>query len=117
MDVHTKLEAEMAKFLHYEACISFVSCWSANNGVFAALLSPEDAMTVQAVTEREFDFEMPTEQAAPEFTTSKEDVLAAFENATSIEDLKDKWKFAVDNGFGDNQEVKDGYLDVMGKLK
>ena len=46
---------------------------------------------------------MPTEQAAPEFTTSKEDVLAAFVAAGSIEKLKQKRQFAVDNGFGDNQ--------------
>jgi len=44
MDVHTKLESELAKFLHYEACISYVSCWSANNGVFGALLTEEDAI-------------------------------------------------------------------------
>jgi glycine C-acetyltransferase len=44
MDVHTKLEKELAKFLNYEACITFVSCWSANNGVFAALLTEEDAI-------------------------------------------------------------------------
>jgi len=44
MDVHTKLEQEFAKFAGYEAAISYVSCWSANNGVFAALLDQDDAI-------------------------------------------------------------------------
>lgn len=44
MDVHRQFEQEMAKFLQYDDCISFVSCWSANNGVFAALLEENDAI-------------------------------------------------------------------------
>ena len=44
MDIHRKMEIEMAKFVGFEDCISFVSCWSANNGVFGALLTKEDAI-------------------------------------------------------------------------
>jgi glycine C-acetyltransferase len=44
MDAHLEFEKEMANFLGYEDCISFVSCWSANNGVFSALLDENDAI-------------------------------------------------------------------------
>lgn len=79
-------------------------------------LSPEDAMIVQTVTEQEFDFEMPKEQPAPEFKMLKEDVIKAFEGAEDMDALKDKWDVACKSDFGDDQEVKDSYMAVAGKL-
>lgn len=79
-------------------------------------LSPEDAMVIQSVTEKEFDFDMPKPQPAPEFKISKEDVVKAFEAAEDIEDLKVKWDTACANGFGEDQEIKDLYMEIAGRL-
>lgn len=44
MDVNRKLEIELAKFLQFEDVITFASCFTANNGIFQALLDENDAI-------------------------------------------------------------------------
>jgi len=43
-DLHKKFENKLAEFLDYEDVITFSSCFSANGGVFASLLTEEDAI-------------------------------------------------------------------------
>ena len=43
-DIHTMLEARLARFLGMEAAILFGSCFDANGGLFEPLLGPEDAV-------------------------------------------------------------------------
>jgi len=42
--IHQALEKKVAEFLHKDAAITFTSCWDANEAVFAALLTDEDAI-------------------------------------------------------------------------
>ncbi len=42
--VHTQLEEKLAKWMGFEDSITFTSCWTANEAVFAALLTDEDAI-------------------------------------------------------------------------
>jgi glycine C-acetyltransferase len=43
-DVHTELEAAIAKFHGMEAAILYPSCFDANAGLFEQILGPEDAV-------------------------------------------------------------------------
>jgi glycine C-acetyltransferase len=43
-DIHRELEAKIADFMEAEAAMTYTSCWNANEGLFAPLLSPEDAL-------------------------------------------------------------------------
>jgi glycine C-acetyltransferase len=43
-DVHRELEDRIADFLETEASVTYTSCWNANEGLFAPLLAPEDAL-------------------------------------------------------------------------
>jgi len=43
-DVHRDLEDRIADFLETEAAITYTSCWNANGGLFAPLLTDEDAL-------------------------------------------------------------------------
>lgn len=43
-DLHKKFENSLAEFLGYEDVITFASCFSANGGIFSALLSEQDAI-------------------------------------------------------------------------
>ncbi|MEE9206923.1 MAG: glycine C-acetyltransferase [Gemmatimonadota bacterium] len=43
-DIHRDLENRLADFLETEAALTYTSCWNANEGLFAALLSPEDVL-------------------------------------------------------------------------
>ena len=47
--VHRELEAALARFVGTPAALSFVSCWNANEGLFAPLLSEEDALLTDAL--------------------------------------------------------------------
>jgi glycine C-acetyltransferase len=40
--VHRELEQALARFVGTEASLTYVSCWNANEGLFATLLGPED---------------------------------------------------------------------------
>jgi glycine C-acetyltransferase len=40
--IHRELERALAGFVGTEASLSFVSCWNANEGLFATLLGPDD---------------------------------------------------------------------------
>jgi glycine C-acetyltransferase len=48
-DIHRELEDRIADFLETEAAITFTSCWNANEGLFAPLLGPEDALISDAL--------------------------------------------------------------------
>jgi glycine C-acetyltransferase len=48
-DLHTELEARLARFLGFEDAILFSSCFDANGGVFEALLGEEDAVVSDAL--------------------------------------------------------------------
>lgn len=48
-DIHRQLEDRLADFLETEAALSFTSCWNANEGLFAPLLGPEDALISDAL--------------------------------------------------------------------
>jgi glycine C-acetyltransferase len=43
-DIHRRLEDKIADFLETEASLTYTSCWNANEGLFAPLLGPEDAL-------------------------------------------------------------------------
>jgi len=43
-DLHLELEAKLADYLGYEACITFAACFDANAAVFEPLLTAEDAI-------------------------------------------------------------------------
>jgi len=43
-DLHKKFENKLAEFLGYEDIITFASCFSANGGIFSALLDDQDAI-------------------------------------------------------------------------
>ena len=43
-DIHRELEDRIADFLETEASITYTSCWNANGGLFAPLLTDEDAL-------------------------------------------------------------------------
>jgi glycine C-acetyltransferase len=43
-DIHRELEDRIADFLETEAALTFTSCWNANEGLFAPLLGPDDAL-------------------------------------------------------------------------
>ena len=43
-DRHQELEARLARFLGFEDCILFTSCWDANGGLFEILLDEQDAV-------------------------------------------------------------------------
>lgn len=43
-DIHRELEAKIADFMETEAAITYTSCWNANEGLFAPLLSRDDAL-------------------------------------------------------------------------
>lgn len=47
--LHGQLEAAVASFIGKEACITFTSCWDANEAVFAALLTEADAIVTDAL--------------------------------------------------------------------
>ena len=40
--VHRELERELADFVGTDSSLSYVSCWNANEGLFAALAGPDD---------------------------------------------------------------------------
>ena len=42
--IHRELEAALAELTGTEAALSFVSCWNANEALFATLLGPEDVI-------------------------------------------------------------------------
>jgi glycine C-acetyltransferase len=42
--VHRELETALAEWVGTEAALSFVSCWNANEALFATLLGPEDVV-------------------------------------------------------------------------
>ena len=44
MDIHREFENKISEFLGFEDAISFSSCFSANGGIFSALLDSEDAI-------------------------------------------------------------------------
>ena len=44
MDIHREFEIKISEFLGFEDAISFSSCFSANGGIFSALLDSEDAI-------------------------------------------------------------------------
>ena len=48
-DIHRDLEDRLADFLETEAALTFTSCWNANEGLFAPLLGPEDALISDAL--------------------------------------------------------------------
>ena len=48
-DIHRELEDRIADFLETEASITYTSCWNANEGLFAPLLSEEDALISDAL--------------------------------------------------------------------
>jgi len=48
-DIHRELEDRIADFLETEASITYTSCWNANGGLFAPLLSEEDALISDAL--------------------------------------------------------------------
>lgn len=48
-DVHRALEDRIADFLETEASITYTSCWNANEGLFAPLLTDEDALISDAL--------------------------------------------------------------------
>lgn len=43
-DIHKKFEENLAEFLGFEDVITYSSCFAANNGVFASLFGPDDAI-------------------------------------------------------------------------
>jgi glycine C-acetyltransferase len=43
-DIHRELEDQIADFLELPASMTYTSCWNANEGLFAPLLGPEDAL-------------------------------------------------------------------------
>ncbi len=43
-DIHRELEARIADFLEVPASLTYTSAWNANEGLFAPLLGPEDAL-------------------------------------------------------------------------
>ncbi|MFQ5678134.1 MAG: glycine C-acetyltransferase [Gemmatimonadota bacterium] len=43
-DIHRQLEDRIADFLEMPASLTYTSCWNANEGLFAPLLSEEDAI-------------------------------------------------------------------------
>ena len=43
-DIHRRLEDRIAEFLGTEASLTYVSCWSANTGVFATICGPGSAI-------------------------------------------------------------------------
>ncbi|OIO19081.1 MAG: glycine C-acetyltransferase [Candidatus Magasanikbacteria bacterium CG1_02_41_34] len=47
--IHEMLEKQVATFFHKEDAILFTSCWDANEGVFAALLTDQDAVISDAL--------------------------------------------------------------------
>lgn len=48
-DIHTELEARLARWLGQEASILFASCFDANGALFEPLLGPEDAVISDAL--------------------------------------------------------------------
>ncbi|MCL7971112.1 MAG: glycine C-acetyltransferase [marine benthic group bacterium] len=48
-DIHRELEDRIADFLETEAAITYTSCWNANEGLFAPLLTDEDALISDAL--------------------------------------------------------------------
>jgi len=48
-DIHRRLEARIADFLEVPASVTYTSCWNANEGLFAPLLGPEDALISDAL--------------------------------------------------------------------
>ena len=48
-DIHRELEDHIADFLETEASITYTSCWNANGGLFAPLLTDEDALISDAL--------------------------------------------------------------------
>jgi glycine C-acetyltransferase len=42
--IHRELERALAAFVGTEAALSYVSCWNANEGLFATLLGPDDVV-------------------------------------------------------------------------
>jgi len=47
--IHRDLEAELARFFGTEAALTYVSCWNANEGAVAALVTEEDAIISDAL--------------------------------------------------------------------
>ena len=47
--IHRDLERVIAKFLHTEASLSYVSCWNANEGLMPTVLGPEDVVISDAL--------------------------------------------------------------------
>ncbi|PIZ92593.1 MAG: glycine C-acetyltransferase [Candidatus Magasanikbacteria bacterium CG_4_10_14_0_2_um_filter_41_10] len=47
--IHEMLEKQVAAFFHKEDAILFTSCWDANEGVFASLLTDQDAVISDAL--------------------------------------------------------------------
>ena len=48
-DIHRELEDRIADFLETEASITYTSCWNANGGLFAPLLTDEDVLISDAL--------------------------------------------------------------------
>jgi len=48
-DIHRELEDRLADFLETEGALTFTSCWNANEGLFAPLLGPDDALISDAL--------------------------------------------------------------------
>lgn len=48
-DVHRELEDRIADFLEMPAAVTYTSCWNANEGLFAPLLSEEDVIISDAL--------------------------------------------------------------------
>jgi len=48
-DIHRRLESRIADFLEVPASVTYTSCWNANEGLFAPLLGPEDALISDAL--------------------------------------------------------------------
>jgi len=47
--IHRELEDRISDFLELPASLTYSSCWTANEGLFAPLLSPEDALISDAL--------------------------------------------------------------------
>ncbi len=48
-DIHRELESRIADFLELPASLTYTSCWNANEGLFAPLLGPDDALISDAL--------------------------------------------------------------------
>ena len=82
---------------------------------FGRLYCPDLLMGMQS-SDEVADIISSKEQAPPEFTMLKADVIKAFESAESLERLDEAWGAACNNGHKDDQDIKDLYMTIAGKL-